>query len=559
MIERDGQFTWEEDNMLGGIRQDVSETARRYRVIENAHLFNEGAVTKDTGITPLSTSTIGSASLDTLAGIDCHFSDGTQKLVVIQEGASSSDAYIFDNGTTLFAAESRTIAKDVRVDLIMFADKLHVIDGTTLQAMDSSTTWSTPGEATYSNPSKFGTVYANRLILSGNSTYPYSFFPSGVRDSTSWDGSLAVDVTSLQGEQITALGVIGSYLIVGGRTFTRAYYLGTASPRDWDYDDVSAQIGPAHHASMVTVPSTHGRSGIGVAMFWSIEGPMMLIQTGQSAPQLISLTAPITRAVRGEDFQGVLGLAIDRYDDVQAVYVPEFDEVRFAVTKRATYSGGTNQNDVLYCVNVNSAIQYAQGAQGAYPFWRTRLNTTANLPVNTVFSARMDPRTHKPSTTGIVRCLCAQNGFVYEMDARNIYEDTIENTVYGVPMRIRRDGYDGVEDGTRNHIKSVRRVYARTTRAGEFDLNVKLLADGGTTSAVSVINLAGPGGSFGLWGDGRVWGDGTVWNAGDFVNARASTGLLGSKFDIEFYDNGNIKAGFQANSFSIMGYVEDRR
>jgi len=556
MMERDGAFTWEENDLLGGIRQDSTESIRRYRKIQNLQLFNEGAITKDLGLRQLSGTTIGSSTLDTLAGYDCHFNDETQILAVIQEGASNADLWTYDNNTKTFSAQSRTIANDVRVDMIMFADKLHILDGVTLQTMTSGKTWATPGDATYSNPCFFGAVYANRLIIAGNATYPYSFFPSGLRDSGTWDASLAVDVTGAQGEQITALGTMGQFLIVGGRTFTRAYYLGTASPRDWDWDEISALTGPAHHASFVSIPSTHGQSGRNVAFFWSVDGPMMLIQEGEGIPKMVSLVPPIVKAVRGLDHQDLDGLAVDRYSDVQGVYVPEYDEVRFSVTKKTTFAGGVSKHDECYCLNLTSALRSAQGQQGAYPYWRVRNNTNKSLPVQTIFQARMHPDSHLPSNVGVVRCLCAQDGYVYEMDSRAQYKDSIEGTEYSISMLARRDGYDGVEDGVRNHTKSARQVYARTTLVGNYDLFIKLVADGGAREKSKSVDLSG---DLNEWGDSRDWGDGTLWNAGDFVNARATPAVLGKKFDIEFYDNGNIEGEFQMNSFSILGFVEDRR
>ncbi len=558
MIERDGQFTWEENNMLGGIRQDVSESTRRFRNVQNCHVFNEGSVTKDLGIKPLNPTSIGSESLDILAGYDCHFSDGTQYLTVIGEGGSNADLYIYDNNSKAFTAQSRTIANNKRVDLLMFADKLHIIDGTEVQAMSSGKAFTSQDAAgTYADPCHFGTVYANRLILSGHPTYPFSFFPSGVRDSTDWDASLINSVTGSMGEKITCLGTMGSFLIVGGRTFTRAYYLGTASPKDWDWNEVSQMTGPTHHASFVSIPSIQGRTGMNVAFFWSNDGPMMLIQSANSPPTMINLSSPIIRSVRGVSHESVEGLAIERYDDVQGVYVPEFDEVRFAVTRKDSYSVGRRQHDELYCLNLTSAMMYAQGAQGVYPYWRIRNNTTqgADFPVNTIFSARMHPETHVPSTNGVVRCLCAQDGYVYEMDANGAFKDDIKGTEYNIPFFVRRDGYDGMEDGIRNNTKSARKIYTRATLTGDHELYVRLIADGGSKSTNATIDLSG---NLNVWGS-RSWGDGSVWNAGEFVNARGHVGTLGKKYDVEFYDNGNIEGDFQINSFSILGYVEDRR
>ena len=251
MIDRDGQFTWEETNVFDGIRQDVSESLRKYRSVQNVHFANRGALTKDLGIKPLHASRIGASGKNVTAALDCHFNNATQILVAVNEGSSNADAYTFDTATRAWTAQSVSIVNGVRPSMVMFADQLHLVDGTTLRRMNASKSWSTPGEGTYSNPCKFGTVYANRLILSGNATYPYSFFPSGVRDAGTWDATLAVDVTGAQGERIPALGTLGPFLIVGGETFTRAYYLGTASPRDWDGDVVSSRVGPVHHSSYV--------------------------------------------------------------------------------------------------------------------------------------------------------------------------------------------------------------------------------------------------------------------------------------------------------------------
>ena len=557
MIERSGQFTWEEDAVFDGIRQDASESVRRYRVLRNGHLFNRGAVTKDKGLKHIATTRIGSDSLDTLAGFAAHFNDGTQKLCIIQEGASNADLYFFNTSDSTWTAQSRTIANNKRVVLLMFANKLHVIDGTTLQSWTGSA-WATPGESSYSNPSSIGAVYANRLILAGNATNPFTFFPSGIRDSTSWDAALSVDVTGAHGEKITAIGTLGSFLIVGGRTFTRSYYLGTASPYDWDNDHISTLIGPSSQLSYVPIPATQGKTGRNVAFFWSTDGPMMLYQEGNGLPSLLDLSPPLAKASRGIEYQGLPALAIDRFDDVIGSYVPEFDEVRFAVTKKTTYAGGGTQNDMLCCLSLTSALSFAMG-ETAYPYWRIRDNENKDLPVSTLFTARIHPDSNAPDTDGVLRCLCAKNGWVYEMDSVDQDEDSIEGTDYSIPFYIRRDGYDGMEDGVRQHEKSLRCSYFRATLVGDSSLFARVIADGGARSNEVEMDLSGSLISWGSESSTGTWGDGTGWNAGEFVNQRTLMGILGRKFDLEIYDNGNITGDFQVNSWSMLGYVEDRR
>ena len=555
MIDRDGQFTWEETNVFDGIRQDVSESLRKYRSVQNAHFANRGALTKDLGVKPLHASRIGAAAKDVTAVLDCHFNNATQILVAVNEGSSNADAYTFDTATRAWTAQSVSIANSVRPSMVMFADQLHLVDGTTLRRMNASKSWSTPGESTYSNPCKFGTVYANRLILSGNATYPYSFFPSGVRDAGTWDATLAVDVTGAQGERITSLGTLGTFLIVGGETFTRAYYLGTASPRDWDGDVLSSRVGPVHHSSYVEVPAAGGNASSNFGFFWSREGPMMLAQVGSGLPVMKSLADPIRKAVRGTNYEGLDGLAVESYADVTAVYVPEYDEIRFSLIKKDNYSD-TARADVVYCLSVSSAIAFASNPAEAHPIWRIRDNTNQSLPCSTLFTARLHPDTHLPSVDGTVRCLSAQDGFVYEMDAVEQYVDNIEGVDYSIPFYVRRDNYDGLDDGVRSNTKSLRTGWFRTTMVGAYSLYTRALVDGGAREATSVISLDA---GLSTWGDGSSWDDGSEWNNSEFVNARSGLGVLGKKFDIELYDNGNIEGDFQINSWSLLGYVEDRR
>ena len=555
MIDRDGQFTWEETNVFDGIRQDVSESLRKYRSVQNAHFANRGALTKDLGVKPLHASRIAASDKNVTAALDCHFNNATQILVAVNEGSSNADAYTFDTTTRAWTAQSVSIANSVRPSMVMFADQLHIADGTTLRRMNASKSWSTPGESTYSDPCKFGTVYANRLILSGNATYPYSFFPSGVRDGGTWDATLAVDVTGAQGERITALGTLGTFLIVGGETFTRAYYLGTASPRDWDGDVLSSRIGPVHHSSYVEVPAAGGNASSNFGFFWSREGPMMLAQVGSGLPVMKSLADPIRKAVRGTSYEGLDGLAVESYADVTAAYVPEYDEIRFSLIKKDNYSA-TARADVIYCLSVASAIAFAGNPAEAHPIWRIRDNTNQPLPCSTLFTARLHPDTHLPSVDGTVRSLSAQDGFVYEMDAVGQYVDNIEGTDYSIPFYVRRDNYDGLDDGVRSNTKSLRTGWFRTTMVGAFNLYTRALVDGGAREATSTISLDA---GLSTWGDGSSWNDGSEWNNSEFVNARSGLGVLGKKFDIELYDNGNIEGDFQINSWSLLGYVEDRR
>ena len=268
-----------------------------------------------------------------------------------------------------------------------------------------------------------------------------------------------------------------------------------------------------------------------------------------------SLAEPIRRAIRGITFEGLDGLAVESYDDVTAAYVPEYDEIRFSLIKKDNYSA-TARADTIYCLSLSSAIAYADSPEQNTPIWRIRDNGNQTLPCSTLATARLHPDTHLPSVDGTVRGLSAQDGFVYEMDAIDQYVDNIEGTDYSIPFAVRRDNYDGHEDGVRSHTKSLRTGWFRTTMVGEYTLFTRAIVDGGRAESTASISLDA---GLNTWGDGSTWGDGDNWNASEFVNSRSGLGVLGKKFDLELYDNGNIQGDFQLNSWSLLGYVEDRR
>jgi hypothetical protein len=555
-VDREGQRVWEEDQIYDGIRQDATESIRRYRIVRNFNFRNIGALTKDLGIRKIHQTAV-SSTYPARAALDCHFNNGTQKLVFIQGISGGSNIFVYNTTTNeLGAAAAPTIANVDHPDMLMFADKLYVIDGTTLRAMDSSETITTPGESDYSNPCRFGVVYGNRLILSGNSTYPFSFFSSGIRNAAEWDVDLSVDVTGLHGDAIECLGVCGPYMIVGGPKFTRAYYLGTASPGDWDWDELSHDVGPINHASYKAV----SRNGEVYGFFWSEEGPMVLHQSGEGLPRLFPLWKPIDKMVRGVAHQGMPALTVAKYSKITTEYVHEYNEVRFACVETTTgnpqYSTGSEPN-ALMCVDLDSVTDYVRNPSGSWPKWRLRDNVSSDLQCERIFVCRIDPATGFPSLTGQNRLMCAASGQIYEMDARDTYTDAPNGA--SILAHLRKDGYDGLPDGVREHTKSVRRWHVRTNQSGDYSLYARLYTDGGQQSSETSVPL---GEGLSLWGsdlaDG-AWGDGSIWNEGEFVVKRGGFSGVGKKFDLEIYDSGNVVEELQINSWSLSGMLEDRR
>lgn len=550
-VERDGHFTWEEDQIFDGIRQDATESVRRYRVVKNFNFRNIGAITKDLGLRKIHQTAIDSTFVSK-AALDCHFNNRTQKLVLIQGASAATKLYVWSASTGEFGSSLATLANVDHPSMVMFADKLHILDGTTLTTMDNAETIATPGEATYSNPSTMGVVYANRLIVSGNPSYPFSFFPSGLRDSSTWDVDLSVDVTGLRGEEIRCLGICGHYMIVGGPKFTRAYYLGTASPGDWDWDEISSEIGPINHASYKSV----SRNGQNLGFFWSEEGPMVLSQNGEGLPRLYPLWKPIDKMVRGVTHQGMPALTVAQYGKVTSEYVPELNELRFAVVETLTTT--PTEPNCIMAVDLDSVIDYVADSRNRWPKWRMRNNDNSPLQCQRIFSCRVDPKTGFPSiTSGQNRCMAVAAGQVYEMDARGTYTDAPNGAA--IPALVRKDGYDGREDGIREHSKSVQRLHIRTNQSGAFTLYSRLYTDGGQQSSVTEIDL---GSGLELWSadttDG-TWGNGSVWNEGEFIVQRGGFSGVGKKFDLEVYDSGNVLEELQINSWSLSGMLEDRR
>ena len=550
MLDRDGRFTWSDGNLAGGIRQDVTESVLRYRLIKNLNQAIRGALTKDKGCRRLYTTAPHGEAYDTKGAIDCRFNNGNQRVMLFLDNGTNIKAHLFNSDRTL-TVQSPSFSRTVRSWHGMFANKLFVCDGDTLRAWDGSS-WTTPG-ASNVNACRFGVVYASRLILFADPTYPYFFYPSSVRDGTVWDADLAVEVTEARGEAITGAATCGSYLLVGGETFLRAYQLGEASPVDWTWDSLSERLGPINWQSMVTINRAWGNDQQNFTMFWTKEGPYMAVQLAEGTPALISLAEPLKRSIHGKAYQGMPALDLGMYNVVEGVWAPEFNEVRFTVAQ-----DGDSQHHQMLCVDVDSAAAYALNpGEGVYPYWRVRdnKNWTDGFPASTVFSCEVDPSTGLPSTSGMVRAFTGQRGLFWEMDA---YADCKDDQAYGIPFYARRDGYDGADDGIQEHEKSVRGLHLRSTQVGDYDINVRVWGDSRYNSTAT-INLSN---GLSLWTDNTgegMWGNGGIWNEGEFVTERDDLGVRGQKFDVEVYDDGLVEASVEINSWSLHGYMEDRR
>jgi len=551
MIERDGQFTWPEDQVYGGIRQDASESVSRYRYLQNVNLSVYNSIVKDKGVRRLTDSSLYSGG-EIYTLFDTRFHGGVQKLVAFANNGTNGKCNVFNTDRS-WSEQTPTFAQ-VRPSVNMFGNRMVILDGSTLRSWTGSA-WATPGNSTV-NPCTFAVVYKNRLICFGDPSNPYYFYPSDIRtrmnwDGTDWDANYAVEVTDSRGEEIKGAMVVGSFLIVGGRTFTHAHVAGSKSRYDWDWDELSSHVGPINFESCLSISRAYGNDLQNYGFFWSEEGPMMVVQQGQGLPSVLPLWESIRYAVRGETYQGMTGLNTALFSKIETVWDVESREVRFACA-----SSASSENDMLLCLDLDSAIRFALGAGDdpqAYPYWRVRNNSTWNFPAQAVGTVQVDDSTGLPSTTGRNKTLIGRDGYLYEMDSDTSCYDM---GVYPIRLVVTRDGYDGFADRIREHTKSLRQVRVRTTQEGNYKLYVRMRADGGRVSTPAEIDLSS---GLLLWGDGRSWGDGTRWNSGEFVTERGGVGLLGQKFDMDMYDDGNIRAPVQINSWAFMGYTEDRR
>jgi hypothetical protein len=547
-----GQFIWSETGIRDGINQNVSSARRRWRMLRNVNLTEfRGALTKDNGCRKLSTSRMGTGSYDTLLGFDAHYSNGSQTLYLFQNAASDQRVYAFD-GVSAYTDQGVSLAQ-VRPSVFSFNNKMCVLDGTTFRTCDASGTWATPGN-TLINDCLIGTVYANRAIVAGSAAQPYTFSPSNVRDVTTFDTSEEVDVTTAGGEKIVGVGKCGSHLIVMGSSYTRSYSLDAGHPKDWEWWGLSDLLGITSPHSFTEVPRAKGNAGVNLAFFWTSEGPVMVAQIGTSIPTLHPLWYPLLQAVQGTEFEGVPALSMADYGGVTSAWVPHKNEVIFSVKKKTTAAVANSRNDMLLCLDLDSALRVATNPDEE-PTWRIRDNTSSRLPVSTIFPVKLNPATGLPSTSGQRRLMSAQNGYVYEHFAQEVYKD--DGIAFG--FEARRTGYNGEEDGVRPFIKSPRYIKARVSQVADGEIYAQLIVNGAGYSSTTTLSLDQ---FLVIWStntDDGTWGDGSVWNGAEAVPVRGEFGLTGDDFDLRVYDEGTIDdATLVIYSWDILGGLEDR-
>jgi len=318
-------------------------------------------------------------------------------------------------------------------------------------------------------------------------------------------------------------------------------------------------MGPASFRSIVDIPAIKGDRTTNACVFWTRDGPAMVAQFQSGTPRIFNLWFPVHFAVEGEAYEGMPDFDPASYDDVTACFVPEFDEIRFSVRSQECTDqvGSDAAPDICLAANLSSCLQYAADPGSMAPMWRIRDNFGNWLPLRTLSTARISTISGFPTTTGRTRCLCGANGMIYEMDSRKRSTDMIGGVEYPISFEVRRDGYDGAEDGIRVNTKVCRTMYTRTRQTEASELYVAIIPESGN-GIDATIELPAQS----IWSaavaDG-TWGDGGLWSGTGFSIRRAQFQVIGKKFSIELYDNGNLEGGFQLGDWTLLGTLEDRR
>ena len=546
MIFPNGRFIFEEESLYGGIHQGLPTHIRHYELLRNVRPLEDGTLINDRGIRKLSSNIMGGGSYDTWGGIDCQFSDGSQKLILFQNAAADSDAYLFVSADRSFTDQGVSMAQ-LRPTALMFANKLHTFDGSTMRTMDGSGTWATPGTAD-ANACKVAAVYANRIIAGGDSGNPYRFILSGVRDASTWDLDLAESITNLSGEAINCIGTVGPFLVIGGRSWFQSYYRGMTTLTTWDSANMSRLTGPINQGSFCEAALRQGKGNY-LAFFWAEDGPKMIAQLGNELPVVIGLEGPLYHFLRGEEQNGMPAIEVSRFTYVETAFFSEYDEIRFAFSL-----DGDTRNKALLCLNVSSALAFAKDQDRTYPIFRLRDNQTSGLPVSCLFSCQVNSSTGLPSTSGRRKNFSAYNGVVYELDADNATDDNGTP----IPIELIRTGYSGHEEKVRSIDKSFEHVNITASVPGSYTLYADLEVDGGLSSDTDEVDLSG---DLSLWSDlteDGTWGDGGLWMDADYLNHRLEFDTVGKVAKLRIYDNGNIRGSLTIDPWVIEGALEDR-
>lgn len=150
-------------------------------------------------------------------------SDGTQKQIVIADGASNSDAYTFDPINNMWTPHHLGLTSGSKAQFELFLNGFYMVNFTDATRFNDLTQWYTTTNVTSAAKAKYIKLYLGRIylayVVSGGTTYPskvtYSDLPNGTPLQTTWNDALNFfDVDTDNGDVITGLEVNASRLLV---------------------------------------------------------------------------------------------------------------------------------------------------------------------------------------------------------------------------------------------------------------------------------------------------------------------------------------------------------
>ena len=81
-VERGGRFQWTENQIFGGIRQDVTDAQRHYRILSNCSVIDSGSLIKDMGCNKLINAQLSGGG-DTFGGYHAKYSGAGHRKVML--------------------------------------------------------------------------------------------------------------------------------------------------------------------------------------------------------------------------------------------------------------------------------------------------------------------------------------------------------------------------------------------------------------------------------------------------------------------------------------------
>lgn len=187
--------------------------------IENGELEEIGAIHKVRGYVQRG-STVNSG-YDILGICSAYKTDGTQKQIVITDGASNSDAYTYNPTTNEWTPHQLSLTTGAKAEFEYFLDGWFMVNFSDATRWNDFTQWYTTTNVTNAPKGKYIKLYLSRIYIaycvSSGSTYPSRVIYSDLPDSgtISWNNSENYfDVDADDSDVIKGLAVNANRLLI---------------------------------------------------------------------------------------------------------------------------------------------------------------------------------------------------------------------------------------------------------------------------------------------------------------------------------------------------------